>query len=144
MRRGTLAIVSLALAGCGARTALDEPLPDSGAGHEGDAAPEADAPSEAGPHLCPLTPPAASSACEASTMAIQCAYLSNPPGDAGIEAWACLAGTWVYSTTCGYQRFRSCSDIVCSPPTYVECIIGDGEQCCTCGSDQMVDQCGPC
>jgi hypothetical protein len=72
-----------------------------------------------------------------------CAYLDDGPSS-GIDAWDCNFGGWVSATTEAYTTFTTCSEIVCDSKVYVECIRGDGQQCCECGADMTADLCGPC
>jgi hypothetical protein len=159
MQREALVVLALMLPACGARSPLDEFIGDSGAKLDGDASaemdggdadsgPEAepDVENEAGPLPCPVTPPTAGSGCSMDTTVLQCGYLSNPPTDAGIVTWCCMLGDWEECTIVADTGFDSCSQILCTEPEEpgVECIVGDGEKCCTCSSDMTVDRCGPC
>jgi hypothetical protein len=145
MRRGVPVFLSLAFVGCGARTGLDDGPADSGIKVHADARTEVDtgARVEAGPRICPLTPPAANSACENRDLAVLCAYLDDGSSE-GIEAWDCNFGSWVGATTAAYATFTTCSEIVCDSEVYVECVVGAGTRCCECSPDMTADLCGPC
>jgi hypothetical protein len=133
------AILVLAASACGARTGL-EPIVDAGV--LPDARPDAaDVAPDAPSLLCPSSPPLANTSCPSSTTAVECAYLGATPG---ITVWDCVAGGWVNDTTVADEGFGSCSDIVCTSGVEVECVVGQGEQCCTCSADNTADQCGGC
>jgi len=158
MRREAIVVVSLLLGACGSRSPLDELIVDASIEVDGDASSQEDAAdsspdvvSEASPRRhhnlsCPVTPPTSGSPCRMETTVLQCGYLSNPPTDAGIVTWCCMFGDWEECTIVADTGFQSCSDILCAEPEEpgIECIVGDGEQCCTCSSDERVDRCGPC
>jgi hypothetical protein len=140
MRRGVPLLLSLAFSGCGARTGLADEIADAAADFDADDRTETRAPPP-GPNLCPQTHPVATAACETRASSVLCAYLDGPPG--GIEAWCCEFGGWVNCTTVANTAFTTCSEVVCTPDVYVECIRAERE-CCTCSADMTADACGPC
>jgi hypothetical protein len=142
MRRRFLLFLSFALAGCGARTGLAEELTDGGAQSEAstDAKMEADAPVDARVLGCPLTPPMPNTTCALVDTNVLCAYTTSK---GPLAEWFCIGGGWVNDTS-ACAPFE-CGDINCSVGNTVECVVGDGKQCCFCSSPMgRVDDCGPC
>jgi hypothetical protein len=92
--------------------------------------------------LCPRRPPRARSRCRERAAALECDYLESSSSQN--IAFCCEFGGWVDCTTVADTLFTSCADRVCTPDVDVECIVGDGRECCTCGADMTADQCGPC
>ncbi len=77
---------------------------------------------------------------------VDCLY--EPAATGTITAWCCFEGGWVNCTTVS-MGMEACSDVMCPVglpnQPILECIIGGGTQCCTCGSSGMaLDNCGPC
>jgi hypothetical protein len=149
-----LVVLSLALSACGARTGLTDEFTDADRDLGADARVEASladapgvsdarAPIDSGLRPCPLTPPAATATCDMSATALECVYAPPDPSD-GLESWSCISGAWFESTTVADQTFTSCSDVVCAPGVFVECVVGSGASCCVCSYDMTVDQCAPC
>jgi hypothetical protein len=160
MNAGGLVVVAVAalllLSACGSRTGLGFELLDSGVPSDGsgiDASVESgtDATAESGNDAdaallsCPLSPPDAGTSCEVRSMQIQCVYHATAT-TVGLTCFACDAGGWISCTTVAYTTFSSCSQVVCGGVSneFTECIVADGEQCCTCSADGTDDQCGPC
>jgi hypothetical protein len=147
-------VVSLALAGCGARTGLGElSLADasfdaSDADLDADAATDAhtDAAPDAAKLLgCPLSEPEGGTTCNLPSPTSQCAYVATlSPVPNGLVAWCCNFGGWVQCATVS-EMSESCTQINCTPTVPVACIVAGGSQCCVCSSPSgPVDQCGPC
>jgi hypothetical protein len=175
MRTLALALLALALGACGARSILPSPSigtepdenndggldadADADAGPDADTGPDADASDEAdvitlpdgstGP--CPLSPPAIGTACEnAGTIPFICFYVPSNP-NAVSQAIECdVAQMWKMGAAPMGPIEGGCSDLICTPSsnvgTIVECIVGDGAECCFCNPDDMniVNMCGPC
>jgi hypothetical protein len=144
MRRGVPVLFAIAFSGCGARTGLlADDFSDASFDLDAVARDEADAPIDSGRHLCPPSPPLATGRCRARAAPLECDYLESSPLQ-GIAAFCCEFGGWVDCTTVADTTFRTCSERVCTADVYVECVVGDGSECCSCSADMTTDQCGPC
>jgi hypothetical protein len=157
MLRG-LFLVTLALAGCGARTGLGALSLSDAAFDASDADLDADAATDAGPDAgtdaapdaakllgCPLSEPEGGTTCDLPSPTSQCVYVATlAPVHDGLVGWCCNFGGWVQCATVS-EMSESCTQINCTTNVPVACIVGGGSQCCVCSSPNgPVDQCGPC
>jgi hypothetical protein len=89
---------------------------------------------------CPTSEPIVGSSCP--SVGYQCLYL--PPGDPQggvIDVFYCLTNVWSASTST--VTIPACADVACVPVVPSQCIMGSCQRC-TCGTDGLYSDCGPC